>query len=207
MKANADRLRHWTARLSLGLAAFALVIATVGVSSASTPTATQATQDSTPNADTPSTMVDSSHEVVRVGFMEFDGYHMIDSAGDKSGYGYDLLKMMLPYENWEYEYIGYDKSWNDMLAMLDSGEIDLLTSASMTDERLQKYDYSSKSIGVNSTRICVASGNNDYSTSDYSNWSGVRVGLLAGNSKNANFDDYATQHGFTYEAVDYFSND
>lgn len=146
-------------------------------------------------------------QTVRVGFMEFDGYHMMDAEGNRSGYGYDLLQKMLPYTDWRYEYVGYDKSWNDMLTMLDNGEIDMVTSATKTDERLQKYDYSTISIGTNGTRICVNEGNSIFSTSDYSNWSGVRVGMLQGNTKNYNFDKYAQNHNFTYTAVMYESSD
>ena len=31
---------------------------------------------------------------VRVGFFAMDGYHMMDEAGNKSGYGYDVLRLM-----------------------------------------------------------------------------------------------------------------
>ena len=57
---------------------------------------------------------------------------MVDKDGNRSGYGYDLLQQLYVYANWTYEYVGYDKSWEDMLGMLESGEIDLLTSVYKT---------------------------------------------------------------------------
>ena len=49
----------------------------------------------------------------------------MDTAGEKSGYGYDFLQMIAGYANFKYIYVGYQKAWNDMLDMLDSGEIDM----------------------------------------------------------------------------------
>ena len=58
---------------------------------------------------------------VRVGFFAMDGYHMMDEAGNKSGYGYDLLRMMARYWDVEYKYVGYNKCWNDTQKQLDDG--------------------------------------------------------------------------------------
>ena len=57
---------------------------------------------------------DPQRETVRVGFFEMNGYHMQDEDGNRSGYGYDTLRLMARYWNVDYEYIGYDKSWNEM---------------------------------------------------------------------------------------------
>ena len=63
---------------------------------------------------------------VRVGFFEQSGYHMIDNDGMRSGYGYDVLQLMARYENFVYEYVGYEKSFDEALSMLKNGEIDIL---------------------------------------------------------------------------------
>ena len=36
----------------------------------------------------------SQHETVKVGFFAMDGYHMMDEEGNRSGYGYDFLRLM-----------------------------------------------------------------------------------------------------------------
>jgi ABC-type amino acid transport substrate-binding protein len=91
-------------------------------------------------------------ETVKVGFFAFEGYHEIDEDGNKSGYGYDFLQLTQKYVNLNYEYVGYENSWEEMQQMLLDGEIDMVTSAHKTEERLEKYDFSMP-IGSNSINI------------------------------------------------------
>lgn len=142
-------------------------------------------------------------ETIKVGYFLFDGYHMMDEEGNKSGYGYDILQKMRVYENWNYDYIGdtEEANWNDMLSMLESGEIDFVTSATKNEEREKKFDFSTLSIGTSATRIVVKAGNNTYSNEDYHNWDGIKVGLIENNSRNDSFADYAEKHGFYYEPI------
>ena len=143
-------------------------------------------------------------ENVRVGFFAFEGYHMMNANGRRDGYGYDLLQYLGRYTNWRYEYIGYDKSWEEMQSMLESGEIDLLTSAQDTPARREKFEFSSRPIGTSSTVLSVRAGDNRFMTGDYATYDGMRVGLLRGNSRNGSFARFAEQKGFSYVPV-YFS--
>lgn len=59
-------------------------------------------------------------QVIRVGFFEFEGYHMTGEDGTRSGYGYDFLRMMARYLNVEYEYLGYDCGWDEIQQMVRS---------------------------------------------------------------------------------------
>lgn len=93
-------------------------------------------------------------QTVRVGFFAFDGYHMIDENGKKSGYGYEFLNLLSRYCNLRFEYTGYDKSWEETLKMLENGEIDLVTSAKKTPEREEKFAFSMP-IGSSYTIITV----------------------------------------------------
>ena len=77
-----------------------------------------------------------------------DGYHVMDEEGNRSGYGYDFLRLMARYWDVDYEYVGYDKSWDDMQQMLEDGEIDMVTSARKTPDREEKFDFS-RPIGTN----------------------------------------------------------
>ena len=36
----------------------------------------------------------SQHETAKVGFFAMDGYHMMDEKGNRSGYGYDFLRLI-----------------------------------------------------------------------------------------------------------------
>ncbi len=138
---------------------------------------------------------------VKVGFFQLDGYHMIDGQGDYSGYGYDLLQRLYVYVNWTYEYIGYERSWEDMLTMLENGEIDLLTGVHMTDQRLEQFDFSSEPVGYSSTIVTAKTGNSAYASGNYGEWDGVRVGMIPGSNRNDSFEMFADEYGFHYTPV------
>ena len=139
----------------------------------------------------------SQHETVKVGFFAMDGYHMMDEEGKRSGYGYDFLRLMARYWDVNYEYVGYDKSWDDMQQMLEDGEIDMVTSARKTPDREEKFDFS-RPIGTNYGMLTVRSDNSTIVDGNYSTYNGMRVALLNGNTRNEEFADFADNKGFTY---------
>ena len=145
----------------------------------------------------------TERKVVRVGFFAWDGYHVQDERGVKRGYGYDFLKMMENYNNWKYEYIGYEKTWADMVEMLEAGELDLVTSAQKTPEREAVFDYSASPIGTSSTIVTVKNGDRRYTIGDASSYDGIRIGMLTGSSRNEKLAAYAAEHGINYEPVYY----
>ena len=145
-------------------------------------------------------IAEDEHETIRVGFFHMDGYHMIDEDGDKSGYGYDFLRLMARYLDVEYDYVGYELGWKDMQRMLLEGEIDVLTSARKTPEREEIFDYS-KPIGTNECMITVRSDNTKVIGQKYSTYDGLRFGLLKGNSRNNDFEKLADREGFSYIPV------
>jgi len=140
---------------------------------------------------------------LRVGFFAFDGYHIQDGDGNRSGYGYDFLQLLARYGNWTYEYIGYDKSWAEMQNMLADGEIDILTSAQKTPEREEKFAFSDKEIGSSSAILTVKSGDTRYAAGDYTTYSGMRIGLLKNSSRNEKLAEFAAGKGFSYVPVYY----
>ncbi len=143
-------------------------------------------------------------EVLRVGFFAFSGYHIVGEDGRRGGYGYEFLQRLAIHGGWSYEYVGYEGSYADALDMLRRGEVDIVTSVSKTPEREEEFLFSDQDIGVNSTIFTVKAGNRDIVEGDYSTYDGVAVGMLEGNSKNANFQRFAGLHGFTYTPV-YFA--
>ena len=137
---------------------------------------------------------------VRVGFFAMDGYHMMDEAGNKSGYGYDLLRMMARYWDVEYEYVGYNKGWSETQKMLEDGEIDMGTSARKTPEREEKFDFS-RPIGNNECMMTVRGDNEAVVVQNYSTYNGLRVAMQNGNNRNADFEQFAQEKKFSYVPV------
>ena len=140
---------------------------------------------------------------VRVGFFAFDGYHMQDAEGDRSGYGYDIVQYMAAYSACTFTFTGYEASWREAQDMLEAGKIDMLTSAQMTEERLSRFSFSDRAIGTSSAILTVKAGNNAYIRGDYTHWNGMRIGLIDGNSRNADLAAFAVEHGFSYTGVLY----
>ncbi len=145
-------------------------------------------------------------ETLRVAFFAFPGYHTIEEDGRRSGYGYEFLQRLAIHGGWSYDYEGYGGSYSDALDMLRSGEVDLVTSVSKTPEREKEFLFSDQPIGVNSTIFTVKAGNTDITEGDYASYDGIDVEMLEGNSKNANFERFAQEHGFSFSPV-YFADE
>ena len=116
-------------------------------------------------------------ERVKAGIFYFDGYHVKDEEGNLSGYGIELLQMISRYSHLNFEYVGYDASWNDMLTMLENGEIDVVTSARKNPEREDKFAFSYP-VGRNSTVISVLANNTKFHSGDYKSYDGMCIGPL-----------------------------
>ena len=148
----------------------------------------------------------SDNKTVRAGIFYFEGYHMKDENGSLTGYGIELLNMISEYSHLNFQYIGYDKSWNEMQEMLKNGEIDVVTSARRTPEREEEFAFSD-SIGRNNTIISVRLDNNRFHGSNYDTYDGMTVGLLTGSSQNQKFIDFAEEHDFSYSTKEYDDSD
>lgn len=145
---------------------------------------------------------ESARQTIRVGFFAFDGYHMMDEKGVRSGYGYDILQLLKRYLNVDYEYVGYENSWDDMLEMLENGEIDLVTSSQVTNERKEKFAYSN-AIGQSSAMLTTRNTNQSIKAGEYATYNNKRIGMLVGNSRNDDLEVFAAEKGFSFTPVYY----
>ncbi len=135
---------------------------------------------------------------VRVGYFYLTGYHEIDAQGRLQGYGYDLLQKLRLYNDWHYDYIGYEQKWNEGFKMLERGEIDLITGVRKFPDRLEKFAYSNNPIGRSASVLVVREDDLRFASGDYKTYQGMRVGALAGSITNLKFDAYAKEKGFNY---------
>ena len=142
---------------------------------------------------------------VRVGFYRFPGYHN-ETAEERSGYGFDFLQLLSRYVNLNYEYVGYNRNWDDMQALLLSGQIDLLTSAAKTPEREALFAFSNP-IGTGFTRLTVRADDNriHIKENDYRPLSGLRIGVINGTNNRDRMAEFAKNHGFSYREVCFVS--
>ncbi len=144
----------------------------------------------------------ANNRTVKAGIFCFDGYHMKDSDGAYTGYGIELLNLISQYSHLNFTYIGYDKSWDETLEMLERGEIDVVTSARKTKERAEKFAFSLP-IEQNRTVLSIQAQNTNIRSGDYSTYNGMTVGLLTGSSQNQTLSGFADENGFTYQTREY----
>lgn len=132
---------------------------------------------------------------VKVGYYNIPGYHNQNSNGERSGYGYDFLQLMRRYSKMEFSYIGYERSWEESLAMLESGEIDLLTGALRTPEREKSFDYSFP-IGTTDLNIYVRNKDVRYRPKDYDTYDGMLIGTVGSEILDERIKRMADNHHF-----------
>ena len=144
----------------------------------------------------------AQNRTVRAGVFSFDGYHMRDSDGNYSGYGIELLNLISQYSHLNFEFVGYDNTWEEMQSMLLNGEIDVVTSARKTRARTEVFGFSVP-IEHNSTVLSVLEGNTSIVSGDYSTYDGMTVGLLSGSSQNRTLPAFAAENEFIYQTREY----
>ena len=154
------------------------------------------------NASDASVSNETANKKVKAGIFYFEGYHTKDEEGKLTGYGIEVLQMISQYSHLNFDYVGYDKSWNDMLDMLENGEIDMVTSARRNPEREAKFGFSYP-IGRNSTILSILSDNTKYHSGDYATYDGMCIGLLTGSSQNDILAEFAKEKQFSYDAKEY----
>ncbi len=139
---------------------------------------------------------------VRAGVFGFDGYHDMDNDGRLSGYGIEFLNLVSKYSHINFEYTGYEKSWDDMLTMLENDEIDVVTSASWTEAREEKFDFSLP-IGRKNTVLSIRADEQRYTRGNYNGYDGMTVGQITGNRQNEILKTFAKEKNFSYEVKEY----
>lgn len=144
-----------------------------------------------------------ARKTVRVGYYNMDGYHNLDEDGHYSGYGYDFLQMIGRYLPYSYEYVGYEKSWNEMLEMLQNGEIDIVTGGARTEEREKIFAYSDHAIGTNITVLAVREDDTTFESKNYDTYDGTVLGFVKSSFRTESFRNYAELHHFSYVPVYY----
>lgn len=129
------------------------------------------------------------------------GYQEITEAGNRWGFGYDLLQEVSKYTGWEYEFV--DATWDECLEMVEKGELDLVTCAKRDTERIDKFEFSEHRIGVSCAVFTVKIDNGDYYYNDFPSFDGMRLGMLRGNQTNHAIGDLAQRYGITFEEYIY----
>lgn len=139
---------------------------------------------------------------VRVGVLAQDGLCQKDANGRLSGYTIDLWQLANRYMDVKVEYVGYGKNWNELLQMLQNGELDILTNAQKSPEREQIFAFT-KPTGVTSGLLNVRADNTKFIAGDYATYNGMRIGTFRKDRTYELFQKWAQEKGFTYQTTFY----
>ena len=145
-----------------------------------------------------------THErrTVRVGVLAQDGLCQKDANGRLSGYTIDLWQLANRYMDVKVEYVGYGKNWNELLQMLEHGELDILTNAQKSPEREQIFAFT-KPTGITSGLLNVRADNTKFIAGDYATYNGMRIGTFRKDRTYDLFQKWAQEKGFTYQTTFY----
>ncbi|MBO7698192.1 MAG: transporter substrate-binding domain-containing protein, partial [Erysipelotrichaceae bacterium] len=117
---------------------------------------------------------DEDRKVVKVGWYD-SSYNNIDEYGFRSGYAYEYQLKLSAYNGWTYEYV--EGSWPELLHKLQTGEIDLMSDVSYTEEREEYMYFSSLPMGSEEYYLFVAPGYEQISAFDRTTLNGKKVGV------------------------------
>ena len=139
---------------------------------------------------------------VRVGVLAQDGLCQKDANGNLSGYTIDLWHMANRYMDVKVEYVGYGKNWNELLQMLEHGELDILTNTQKSPEREQIFAFT-KPTGITSGLLNVRADNAKFVAGDYATYNGMHIGTFRKDRSYELFQKWAQEKGFTYQTTFY----
>ena len=117
-------------------------------------------------------------KILRVGDIGYEGFIDKQADGTYEGYGVSYLNRIARYTGWKYEYVS--GTWEEILDMLERGEIDLICTAQKTPERMERFDFSDVSIGSEKTVLYTSAENEDVFYQDYGQMNGKTVAMLEG---------------------------
>ena len=113
-------------------------------------------------------------KTVRVGWYD-STYNTVDDAGHRSGYAYEYQLKISSYNGWNYEYVS--GSWPELMEMLKTGQIDLMSDVSYTPEREETMSFASLPMGTEEYYLFTAPGNEAVSATDTTSLNGKTVGV------------------------------
>ena len=142
---------------------------------------------------------EAGQKTVRVGWYD-SPYNTMDSSGRRSGYAYEYQRKIASYTGWTYEYVS--GSWPDLLQMLETGEIDLMSDVSYTPERAEHMLFPTLPMGAEEYYLFISPDNREIRSGDATTQNGKRIGVNK-NSVQADFyRQWVRQNGIHPEIIE-----
>ncbi|HBP25167.1 MAG TPA: hypothetical protein DD632_07285 [Oribacterium sp.] len=171
------------------------------VASKSTEAAAQSASTAEPDASQAAVVSSSDSaaaQPVRVAWYE-DSYHITGANGNRSGYGYEYEQAVSAYTGWNYDYVS--GSWEDLLAELQAGEIDLMGNLSYTDERAKTMLFSDEPMAEEKYYLYADLSHSDISPTDLSSLNGQSIAMMKSSVQTTQFTEWEQKHGIETKHV------
>ncbi len=138
-------------------------------------------------------------KTVRVGWYE-SAFNTTDASGRRSGYAYEYQLKIAAYTGWTYEYV--NASWADLMRMLETGEIDLMSDISYMPEREERMLFSALPMGTEDYCLFISPNNRDITSADVSSLNGKRVAVSKGSIQTDLFKEWERQQGIETNLIE-----
>ncbi len=147
-------------------------------------------------------------KTVRVGYMLLDTFEeqkVVQQNGEdviiRSGYGHEYLQVVRYYTGWTYEYVV--GGWQELVRLLEAGEIDLLSHVARTHEREQSMLFSTEPQGRENHYLYVDGPSHAIDPNDYSTLNGKNVGVIRGDYRTSFFQDWCEEQDIVCSIIEY----
>ena len=98
----------------------------------------------------------SADDPIRVGIYQNEPLVFVDEDGHPSGFYVDLLDAIAAEEGWDLEYV--ECLFPDCLALMEQGDLDLMTAIAYSAEREQRFDFNRETVLVNWAQVYTRKG-------------------------------------------------
>ncbi len=148
---------------------------------------------------------DLERETIIVGYEP--NYGMIEDIDsiDFKGYGYELFQAMEEYTNYDFEFVSYSQV--DALQALENGEIDVFGPITYTNERNEKYSYTSMQFLREQIILVAPKDRTDYYYNDPISLNGSSVSLYQNSPENDHLHAYANSNDIQLDFLYSTDND
>ena len=138
----------------------------------------------------------AEEKILRVGYIPGTGFVEENWAGHQQGYGYEYMEFLANYGQWKFYYVPC-KSWEELGAKLNSGEIDLMPEMPGNWRLIPNAKRTDHVIGRFSMELILSKKLNGIPKSQ------MKIGNMITNYPTPSFPKLAANEGFTYETVNF----
>lgn len=133
-------------------------------------------------------------ESVRVGYFLTPGIQELNADGTRSGYNYEYMRAIAEVADWELEYV--EATLGDCVAMLTSGEIDILGSVHFNENRRRQILFADIPLSMSHSVLRVRRDSH-VAYEDFEKFGGALIGVHRDNDNYLELLRYADANEFT----------